>query len=496
MDATKQRELREYYELLQRLDQYRTDNRFFFMDFHLYEKQGKTFDAVTLRLQTKDGPDEFGIMGANRSGKSETGGGITSEVAINKGFKYGKDLRIWCATWADLSVKVQQRKLDEILPKSEIYYGEYNPVRGWKNRIIETKSGTVINIKTYDQGWKAFQGDDVDLIWFDEECPYDVYKESMIRLGDRMGVMMITFTSLQGFTRLVNRLWKANNPKVYNVVLTAKENPHLTKKAKEQLYASIDPDERKSRWDGEPHLKAGLIYKTFCNFHQIPRFNYFNLLKSKKFKDRFEIHEGIDPHSRTPHHWLRFLYDKDADIIYIVEEFKAPREAMDIQTYAKLIKLKRYGIEPKITQIDTSSETPIPIRKAAGEEQIDRVTIRTEFRAAGIETQLVMKDNAVGINSVKNRLRYYVNGKGELIKPPRLYVFNDCSGVLWEFSRYAWANYDSDLTQEKRELLNIPVKKNDHYMDILKYESLYVNIVIKGGRQEAEDFELYPGTGV
>ena len=55
---------------------------------------------------------------------------------------------------------------------------------------------------------------------------------------------------------------------------------------------------------------------------------------------------------------------------------------------------------------------------------------------------------------------------------PQLYVFNDLSGVRWEFNRYAWKKFQSEKMSEGKEALNEPNKQNDHYMDILKYECI------------------------
>lgn len=458
-------------KLLQLEREYK-DNRLDFMEWERYPEQNKMREMIIDRLHNRTGPNIFVIFGGNRSGKSELGGGIIAYIA-----KEMESQRIWCATLSDLSIKVQQRKLKDLVRIKDIEYGEYNEVRGWKNKTIITKKKSVIYFKTYDQGSEAFQGDDIDVAWFDEECPYDVFQETLIRIGDRQGCMVVTFTSLQGFTRLVNRLWETNDPNVKTTVLTPEMNPFLTAETKKQLLGNMDEDEKQSRWEGKPHLKSGLIYKEFGDIHKVPRFDYVQMLWENP--RRYKIYDGIDPHDRVPHHWLRFLWDRESDELFVVEELKAPFECMLVNDFARMIHTARgkkfksnQELLPEHTEIDTSAMRPVTVQTQGDDQQTDIVTVRNEFHKAGIPTMLVIKDNALGIDAIKGRLKVVRTITGEIKRKPRLYVFDDLSGVKWEFMRYAWESYLSAKISERREILNTPLKKDDHYMDIIKYMCL------------------------
>lgn len=58
-------------------------------------------------------------------------------------------------------------------------------------------------LKSYDQGRRIFQGEEKDVVWFDEEPPVDVYEEALIRTMTTGGITMITFTPLQGMSAVV-----------------------------------------------------------------------------------------------------------------------------------------------------------------------------------------------------------------------------------------------------------------------------------------------------
>lgn len=458
--------LKEIKNKIEQIKAFKEANMLEFMEWDKYEKQNIFRRLILERISTGKGKKIFVVFGGNRSGKTELGAGVVAEALNQK-----KPLRILCATVNySLSVQVQQSKVNKLLTQKNVKYGDFNPVRGFKNDIVHMKSGSTCIFRSYAQGRETVQGMDIDIAWLDEECPWDFFQEILARTADRNGVVVFSFTSLMGFTRLVNFLWESNNDLIETTTLSILDNPFISEDAKKNWLETIDPDEKESRVHGKPHLKEGLIYKDFGDIHVVDEFDYIS--KVRVNPSRWKLHEGIDPHERTPHHWIRFLYDKETDIVYVVEELKAPKESMIVSDYCRLIKQKRQGINPDFCQIDTSSMKPDIITKHRDEDQEDVHTVRNEFTNNGIETILCSKDNAIGINEVKKRLKVVKTNSGDVKRKPLIYVFNSCSGVLWEFKRYSWDSYSSDSLKERKEALNKPLKKNDHFMDIVKYECI------------------------
>ena len=62
---------------------------------------------------------------------------------------------------------------------------------------------SVFKLRSYDQGRRIFQGFELDIFWPDEEVPQDVYEEGLIRTMTTQGMLMMTFTPLNGLTPLV-----------------------------------------------------------------------------------------------------------------------------------------------------------------------------------------------------------------------------------------------------------------------------------------------------
>ena len=63
-------------------------------------------------------------------------------------------------------------------------------------------------IRSYDQGREAFQGDEHDVIWLDEEPPMAVYVECLLRTMTTNGIVMLTFTPLLGWSDVVKAFLK------------------------------------------------------------------------------------------------------------------------------------------------------------------------------------------------------------------------------------------------------------------------------------------------
>ena len=76
--------------------------------------------------------------------------------------------------------------------------------------IQHTSGGiSLIGFKSYDQGRKKFQGTAKHLVWLDEEPPSDVFDEAMMRTMTTDGLMLCTFTPLEGMTEIAMRYMRA-----------------------------------------------------------------------------------------------------------------------------------------------------------------------------------------------------------------------------------------------------------------------------------------------
>lgn len=213
------------------------------------------------------------VTGGNRTGKSRSSAietvctclGKDAEPFIqgwsegNKKWWYkrfynqpiiGAGVRAWCATesW-DVQRDVMQENVlmyipTPILAKCDIAYRKKGVVD-----FIVFPNKARLTFKSYETGWRGFQGASVDFIALDEEPPADVWNECEKRVMDRLGTIVITYTPLSGLTWSYDRLYMNvnNDPEVFHTSMTWDDNPYLNEQEKQRLLDNMPEDEREAR---------------------------------------------------------------------------------------------------------------------------------------------------------------------------------------------------------------------------------------------------------
>jgi phage terminase large subunit-like protein len=101
---------------------------------------------------------------------------------------------------------------------------------------------SVLGIKSYEQGRQSFEGTAKPVIWDDEEPPGDVYTEQLYRTVTTKGIVLVTFTPLQGMSDVVRGFLEPDSDEAreFKWVIQAgwKDVPHLDGEEKRALLAS------------------------------------------------------------------------------------------------------------------------------------------------------------------------------------------------------------------------------------------------------------------
>ena len=162
--------------------------------------------------------------------------------------------------------------------------------------------------KSYEQGREKWQGETLDIVWFDEEPPQDIYSEGLTRTNATGGFAYMTFTPLLGMSEVVKR-FLLDKPKGTGVVsMTIDDAEHYTQEQREAIIASYPAHEREARTRGIPTLGSGRIFPIADETIAI---------------DAFEIPGhwvqicGIDFGWDHPSGAVRLVWDRDDDIVYI-----------------------------------------------------------------------------------------------------------------------------------------------------------------------------------
>lgn len=179
--------------------------------FTPHAKQQAFIDSV---LQGKKKENWF--IAANRSGKSDAGAYIGATLA-----RFGRQDEPRAAPHAGAAVQVRDRATsgwvsaldfptarDVIQPKYfDNGYGNSggrpsfipkHEIEHWHvdNQVLKLKNGSIIGFKSAESGRKKYQGADKDWFHMDEEHPWEIYEESVIRVGAKPLKFFCTATIL------------------------------------------------------------------------------------------------------------------------------------------------------------------------------------------------------------------------------------------------------------------------------------------------------------
>ena len=401
-----------------------------------------------------------GLFGGNRSGKTEEG----AEYVLCKGL--AKKLRIWvCGETFTDSVNIQQRKIWELLPKDQINYGHYDEINGFRHRKLVLKNGTIYIFKSYDQKREAFASDDVDIIWNDEEPPFDIYKEQKMRLIDRDGEMIFTMTALKGVTELVSELFDDHeiletqhapliNEEVPRVIdkngirffmLWTTENPHISQRRLAEDAKFMPRLEIKSRIYGIPTNMSGRIYPTFNKrIHVVPEDRLPTRLVT--------LYHILDPHDRKPWAMMWIAVDK-TNTAYVVREYPWCQNFNEMEfddktydDYAEVIRQQEkelfdiYGRTVSVRIIDPNFGNKT-VQLAKRVDGLAKTTPVKELKARGFKFEDGI--DAIQAGHIKVRQMIHWEEKdGEIIVQPKFFVYELCQNTIRHHSKYSWKDID------------------------------------------------------
>lgn len=392
------------------------------------------------------------IFGGNRSGKTECGA-VECLWMLRGSHPYRKNRKDVFGWVVSLSQQVQrdvaQAKILYYLPKSwiaditMISGRKDSPASGIIDQIkIKNVFGGIstLGFKSCDQGREKFQGSSLDFVWFDEEPPRDIYEECLMRVMDKRGDIFGTMTPLKGKTFIYNEIYlnRRNNPEIWCETMCWEDNPFLSRREAALLESALDENALDARKYGKFSDGAGLVYPEFDeSVHVIAPFKV-----PAEWQDVISIDPGLN--NPLSAHW--YCVDWDGNVYVVAEHFEAGR---DVDYHAeKILEISR-GLGWKS---DTRGRVRALIDSAANQRTLASSKSVTElFYERGILADpQVDKDMFAGIARVKSYLKRG-NGTGNL------YIFSCCVNMIEEFKGYFWGSGD------------LPVKRDDHCMDELRY---------------------------
>ena len=267
------------------------------------------------------------FMAGNQIGKTLAGG---FEAAIHatgrypdgwKGRRFDRPTVGWaCGVSGEVVRDTVQRVLvgrsgslgTGAIPKDAI--GELVTARGIADlldtiKVQHVSGGTsIIGLKTYLSGREKFQGETLDWIWLDEECPMDIYTEALTRTNIGGGPVWMTFTPLLGMSDVVRRFLQEKSPDRCVIGMTIEEALHYTAEERQKIIDSYPAHERECRTKGIPVLGSGRIF---------PVEEVRIACEHRDFPSHWPRIGGMDFGWDHPFAAVELVWDRDTDTVYV-----------------------------------------------------------------------------------------------------------------------------------------------------------------------------------
>lgn len=180
--------------------------------------------------------------------------------------------------------------------------------------------------KSYEKGREKWQGETLDIVWFDEEPPEDIYTEGLTRTNATGGMAYMTFTPLLGMSNVVRRFLSEPSPGRVVVNMTIDDVEHYTPEQKRTIIDGYPLHEREARAKGIPMLGSGRIFPVteesiMCEPFAIP--DWWAQIGALDF--------GWD----HPTAAVNLAWDRDTDTVYVTATHRQ-KEATPIMHAAAL----------------------------------------------------------------------------------------------------------------------------------------------------------------
>lgn len=415
----------------------------------------------------------FGILGGNRSGKTEEGVFIDVAWALGKDYFKGEPAEQWVSklpipdppnvVWVvglDFGVLrdvIWREKLREgrnhagFLPSDPVVIKKVSD----GDFIAYFNNGSIIVGKSADSGWQKFQGASVDLVHIDEECEKKVFDECYQRTADCAGKLLLTLTPLVDIASGVIEPWvfdlyedmKRGQKDITFVKLSVMDNPYVPKEEKRKLLEkwSGTPEE-KARLYGDFIQRSGLVY----NLWDAEK----HLIKPRKLPREWRRIVSIDPAATGTTAAVWAAIEPGTNDIYVYREYY--EDNLIVSEHAKNI-LARTGGEP----IDLWYLDP-----KWGSQR------NNETHKTGLQ---LYRDNAIPVRPAEVGQDYGLQESREYIsatittgaRHPKVFFFNDLHNFRHEIEHYVWDTFQrgdqKGLSKDK------PMKRRDHLMNAFQY---------------------------
>ena len=166
-----------------------------------------------------------------------------------------------------------------------------------------------IALKSYEKGREKWQGETLDMLWFDEEPPLEVYIEGLTRTNTTLGPVFVSFTPLLGMSEVVRRFLIDKVPGTHVTQMTIDDVKHYSDAQRQAIINSYPEYERDARTKGIPQLGSGRVFPIAEDELRIDPFS---------IPPHWPQIGGLDFGWDHPSAAVRMAWDRDSDCLYVI----------------------------------------------------------------------------------------------------------------------------------------------------------------------------------
>ena len=314
--------------------------------------------------------------------------------------------------------------------------GKYEVLKAGKSHYSQYKAnGWVVDVMTYEQETKEFEGGTLGAIIMDEPPPRNIWNACAARL--RLGGLLLVF-----MTPLTEAAWFFDEvvPRHQNEIVYAdiEENckqhgirGQLEHDQIQRIIAEMDPDEVEARAHGKAMYLKGLVFKTFdYNVH---------VAKEKiTVPTGAQVWQIVDPAVDKPFACIWGYPERDGTFSQIDEwpneDFYKMRQCdLGIQDYARIFRHKEQGWNIKRRIIDRHFAEVRSLQT--------KHTLREDFEKIGFKFEpsyQAAEEVDTGILKVRSYLNYNSKKPIDSVNRPRYIVGPNCLNTIKGFQRWSF----------------------------------------------------------
>lgn len=253
-------------------------------------------------------------------------------------------------------------------------------------RIQHISGGeSILAFKFYEKGREKWQGETIDLVWFDEEPPQDIYSEGLTRTNATNGIAFLTCTPLLGMTQVIGQFYPhPNTPDRHVTQMTIDDAEHYTPEERARIVASYPAHEREARAKGIPILGSGRIFPIAEDTIKVEPFEV------PKFWKRIG---GMDFGWDHPFAAVELVHDADTDTVYVTKAYRVRETTPVIHAAA----LKPWGEKlpwswPRDGRRETLEGAGIALAKQYGDQGLNVLPIHAQFEDKSVSVEAGLMD--------------------------------------------------------------------------------------------------------